>query len=900
MIDYQNPILSTLFIKLYLIKVTPSISHPGSKISIRVLFSSISNKENLYAQFTNANDGFSLRSPNPCKLSEINLFVCEVPSSINKFGYYILQMVDINNFIQNDSHLLRLEIIANPTLLPLVIPANIGYHGTGPRFISVSLAESLNANIMSSTFCNIGPYQQKTQALVKSPTEILCLINGTHYKSQMPLCVEITVNYGFDTTKTCAASVSSYRFPVISNFAPTFLSVERSTGNINIYGQKFSNSYKYACVLMKTTEIDYISIGNYISDTQISCNIQKSRFNSTYIGDFAIYADSVLVYKNEMKIIKDIKILNLAPNSGPSTGGTLVTLKLSEKINLIDGISWKCRISSTFEAADPIFLVNAQIIDSQTIKCTMPDVSSNIGFTTTTYTEFYISVIQYDLQISKELTRFTFYKPPTVSSVIPDNGYIDKENVVKLLGNDFLGWNTLSAKLVWSDGEKILIPLFINVNTVIVNIPIGIPLSHNNMPNVKIYISNNGYEFSDTFATYSVKIPPTLHDIIPRIGSNLGGTFVQILGSRFTETVQSCKFGNLIVPATYVSPSNITCIAPQPEAHTSTVVRISLLFLPDTEILDNELYYQYGDVNIITEFVPAEYQITGGINIIITGNFQAFINSSPIDILFGGIVATKTTLINSTTINAVLPPCPNAKFVGVSLRVGQTEYTNEYLFFEYKDYGSMTSITPTHGPSYGKNGIFVTGTGFLYNSLTFCVIDNTYYMPVSYVNETQLDCVMPPHKPGQVSVEIMFNNLYTTTTGIKYSYDPDVEVQSFSLTYIPIEGNVPVIASGRNFPSTYPVTFLIGGVSAIGEYVSSTQMKLTVPTQNEYGLKEIKISTNGYNYVLVNGLYVYYHKLIYLNGISPDTIPANKPNKITLTGENFPISPLYFLPYVTL
>ena len=893
LIDYANPALNSLFIKLYLQELVPKVLHPGSTFAVKVLFSSLSISP--YAQFTNVVSGTSVLSPTSCTLSQTNVYTCAVPMSVTAYGTHILQLVDSSGHVLNDNHLLRTEIILRPTISSGPVPSKAAYNGTDRRFLSLTLSAPLTVNVLDSSYCFIGPYKIRSKAVIKSLTELMCEINGKYYTAP-PVCVELSVNDGYDLTTACAASVSTYRLPIISSFAPKFVASERVQGAyIYVTGAGFTTALGYACSVSKdSTTIDYVSLGTVLSDTTLSCEVKKSRFNATYSGTLQIYADSVLLHTGPLLIIKDVLISSYSPSSGPDLGGTIVVLTLSEKLNLLSGVAWKCRVSATFDVSTgAVVSVDAKVTSETSLSCVMPDVSAQITYPPDiSFVTFYISVTQYDLVVTNSTSTFIYYKQPVVASIVPKKVYIDVVSAVKVTGSNFLGWSTFAAKLVWNGGEKTAVPLYMDSTDIVVPIPSGIPLSEKPLGYVAVEVSNNGIDYTSNNVSYAVWLPPTLLKVSPSVGSKLGGNVVQILGSRFNPEVLLCKFGNTSVTATYVSSSTITCTAPQPTSTSITKVNVSLVFDPDVEINNNTLTYEYAEVGIITAISPSQYALLGGANVTITGNFASLL-SETVNVLFGSISAAKVYVLNSSTIIATVPASSSAEYVGVTLKTATASYTNELLMFEYTDYGTLQKVVPDHGLSAGENAIMLQGVNFTYSAMTFCVVNGTQRRQATFVNSTLLSCVMPSCDAGPVSIELEFDGIYLTASGLKYTYELDIEVSKTSIALVPISGGVTIKFTGRNFPSATGLTFRIGDVSTQGTYVSGTEETFVAPAQAEFGVKEVRLSTNGYNFVRVASISLYYYKTIYVTAVTPSTIPAGKANTITISGQNFPVTTLY-------
>ena len=678
LIDYNSPVLHSTFIKLFMLSVSPQITHINTIIEVKVLFSALG--RTVYAQITHAVDGFSLTSDSACTLTNTSVYSCAIPSTVTKFGNYILRLVDQNSYALNDNHLLRLAVIARPVPVS-VEPLQTSIQGTGRRFLKVTLNSAVTVNVMNSTYCFVGPNKSKVRGFFKSLTEILCDVTGKQHATP-PLCVEISLNGGHDITSACAATVSTYRLPLVYNITPSYMSIDRYN-SFYISGTKMLSLFEYSCALKKSDEIDFVSIGVVVNDSCVRCDSNLSRFNQTYTGHMLFYADSILLFNSSVSFIKDVIISTLSPNCGPDIGNTTVAITLLESLSPLEGdVQWQCRFSRQLNASSGVVkIVNATVVNTTSVTCVSPNVNSDIQYSGDTYVPYYVAVSQHDTTFQSSTAKFYFYPSPQVVNLFPSEGYITEDNLIKVIGTNFLNWKSLRAKVKWSDGENIVEPLFLDSESLILHVPVGTYLSTNLTDNLTIQISNNAIDYSSSSQNYTYRITPNLLTLTPSSGSNKGGSTVQVIGYRFNNEVKWCKFGEVLVDATYVNTHLLTCVSPTPLSNSTTTVNFTIIFEPNIEIAQNALSFEYLDQTLISSFTPTEYHISGGITVIIIGNFSSLLSYSSVKAYFGTEASSNTTIVNSTHIYAVLPAVSEEKSVSVSIVANNAEYTNEFLFF---------------------------------------------------------------------------------------------------------------------------------------------------------------------------------------------------------------------------
>ncbi len=222
-----------------------------------------------------------------------------------------------------------------------------------------------------------------------------------------------------------------------------------------------------------------------------------------------------------------------------------------------------------------------------------------------------------------------------------------------------------------------------------------------------VSISDIGGSRASAQGTASVLPPaPAVTQVNPSSGPTAGGTSVTITGTNFTGAT-GVAFGS--TAATSVAVNSATQITATAPAGTAGTVDVTVTTPSGTSPTGAADQYTYVSRPIITSISPTAGPTAGGTIVTITGtNLQG---ASAVN--FGGTAATAFTVNSGTKITATAP-AGTAGTVDVTVTtVGGTSATSGADRYTYDAAPTVTSISPTAGPTSSGTVVTITGTNFV-------------------------------------------------------------------------------------------------------------------------------------------------------------------------------------------
>ena len=239
----------------------------------------------------------------------------------------------------------------------------------------------------------------------------------------------------------------------------------------------------------------------------------------------------------------------------------------------------------------------------------------------------------------------------------------------------------------------------------------------------------------------------------------------------------------------------------------------------------------------ITGVSPASGPTTGGTSVTITGT--GFTGATAVK--FGATNATGYTVNSATQITATAP-AGSAGTVNVTVTTaGGTSATGAANQFTYIPAPTVTSISPTAGPTAGGTSVTITGTGL--TGTTAVTFGATAATGFTVNSATQITATAPAGSAGTVNVRVTTTGGTSATSAAnQYTYVATPTVTSISPTAGPSTGGTTVTITGSNFSGTTAVTF--GATAATGFTVNSaTQITATAPSGT--GTVDVRVTTTG-------------------------------------------------------
>ena len=371
----------------------------------------------------------------------------------------------------------------------------------------------------------------------------------------------------------------------------------------------------------------------------------------------------------------------------------------------------------------------------------------------------------------------------------------------------------------------------------------------------------NGFTYVDA---------PTLTSITPVVGPVAGGTPVTLAGTNFRAGMQ-VRFGGVLAPLGSINPGGTSATVTTP-AHAAGAVDVSVTTPGGTATLPGS--FTYVAVPSLATVSPNEGPTAGGQTVTLTGaNFRAGMQVS-----FGSTAATGLVVVSPTEATVVTP----AHAVGaVGVTVTTPGGTSTPSTYTYVVLPVLVSVTPDNGPVGGGTTVTLAGSGF--RSGMQVRFDGALAFLVS-VNPggTSAVVINPTHPAGTVDVTVSTpGGTETRSNGFTYVAVP--ELTAVSPDEGPTTGGQTATLTGTGFRAGMQVSF--GGALATGlNVVSATQATVTTPG-HAAGVVDMSVSTSGGSFTLPGG----YTFVIAptLTAVAPDEGPSAGGQTVTLSGTGF-------------
>ncbi len=577
--------------------------------------------------------------------------------------------------------------------------------------------------------------------------------------------------------------------------------------------------------------------------TSLSTAIPADHF--TYLGDAS----------QPLPVVQGV-----SPNSGPNSGGTVVTLT-GVNFTGTKAVTFGNTPASSFTVLDDTHIqATAPVHAGGTVNVKVTNLFSSSG--------------------DKTASHFTYLLAPTVTAVYPPQGVVG--TTVYITGTSFTPTTTVTF------GGTFFVPTFLSSQELQVAAPNG---TWGSTASVQV---SNGYGYSNlgvfTYSYPSSSTVPTVTAISAPVwpwqaaGPLAGGTIATITGTNFTNAT-TVLFGG--VPATFSinSPTQITATAPA--AGTPGTVHVQVVtpsaISATTPTNPHDQFY-YAGLPVITGISANTGPTTTGTTVTVSGYQlanveQVLFNNVP---WTGGSYTANYPDSTSITVNVPAASMPGLVDVQVITDGGTSALTPADHFTYYTPGSTVVSgISLNSGPTLGGNVVTITGANF--TGARSVAFGNTPATSFTVNSATQITATAPPGlAAGPVDVRV------TSATGVaspvtiadQYTY-----VAPPTVTLVnngnPIIGGSVVTIMGYNFTGVRAVMF---GNLPVPNFtvVSDNQITATAPSQVTNPV-DVQVN-NLYNTSdsTTNSLYPATHYLIY----TPASSTTNTPVSITALALN--------------
>jgi hypothetical protein len=410
-------------------------------------------------------------------------------------------------------------------------------------------------------------------------------------------------------------------------------------------------------------------------------------------------------------------VTSLSPSTGPSAGGTTVT---------ISGTNFSADSSVTFGGiqATSVSVESSTLIQTVSPAGT-PGATVQVAVTDSAGTSPDTSTSEFS---------YANDVGPTITSISPNLGQYG--NTVTIYGTNFdEGSLGVYFGNVMASGVT-----YVSPNQLQVIVPAGADGS-----TVRVMVVTTYGASPDTTAdyfTYSLGTEPTVSSISPNVGWE--GDAVTIFGSGFDADNLMVYFGGQPAEAvTYLDSNQIQAIVPAGANGTMVPVTVYTNYgsSADTSADYFTYYYYPANLPVISTISPSYGPSTGGTTVYIQGS--GFTGDSVV--YFGSYEAAGVFVNSSSLITAVSP----AGVDGTTVPVSVTTYAGTSVEtpaddFAYVNFSAGPTITSI-SPNVGWQGDTVTIQGTNFDGADLAVyFGGVGALSVTYLSPTEIAAVVPP------------------------------------------------------------------------------------------------------------------------------------------------------------
>jgi hypothetical protein len=520
--------------------------------------------------------------------------------------------------------------------------------------------------------------------------------------------VDVTVTTPGGTTAAGSTDRFTFVTPAVTGINPSSGPTAGGT-SVTITGVGFTGA---TAVLFGTVNGASFTVNSDTQITAISPAEAPGTVDVTVITPGGTTATSA---SDQFTFVVAPTVTGLSPSSGPTAGGTIVT---------ITGTGFTRTTLVNFDGvAAASFTVNS---DTQITAVSPAHAAATVDVTVTT---------PGGTTTTGAADRFTYVAAPTVTAVNPSSGPPAGGATVTITGTGFTGATAVqfggvnaASFTVSSDTQITAVTPAHAAGTVDVTVT--------TVGGTSATGSADRYTFADV---------PIVTGISPTQGPTAGGTAVTITGIGFTRTTAVQFDGVQATSFTVNSDTQITAVSPAEPAGTVDVTVTTGGGTSATGAADR---FTYVAAPTVTAVSPTSGPTTGGATVTITGT--GFTGATAVQ--FGGVNAASFTVVSDTQISAVTP-AHAAGTVDVTVTTGGgTSATGSADRYTFVAAPTITSLFPTNGSTSGGTIVTIFGTGF--TGATALLFGTVAASSFTVLGDNLITAITPAHDPGTVDVTV--------------------------------------------------------------------------------------------------------------------------------------------------
>jgi hypothetical protein len=278
----------------------------------------------------------------------------------------------------------------------------------------------------------------------------------------------------------------------------------------------------------------------------------------------------------------------------------------------------------------------------------------------------------------------------------------------------------------------------------------------------------------------------------------------------------------------------------------------------------------------VTGIVPTSGPLSGGTSVVITGsNYH-----SPATVSFGGVAAIQAVVQNTTTIVA-RSPAESAGSVDVTVTTaGGTSATSAADVYTYQAPPTVTSVSPSDGPSSGGTSVTITGTNFQ-GSTKVVFFGTAKASHVVRLNPTTITAISPAGT-GTVDVTVKTRGGTSATSSADlFTYDSGTAGHRVAGSVV----HPPTVTGLR--PN---IGALGGGTTVIvsgNNYVDPDVHHIVATSPAGTGTVDVTVTTDNGTSATSSADQFHYAPAPTVSSVSPNQGVAFGGTSVTITGTNY-------------
>jgi hypothetical protein len=515
-------------------------------------------------------------------------------------------------------------------------------------------------------------------------------------------------------------------------------------------------------------------------------------------------------------------VTSIKPASGPTAGGTLVTITGSD-------LGTKSTATVQFGGVS----VAPSIDNGTTIVVASPSGKAGTVDVTVKSDGGTSAISAHD--------KFTYIAAPVITQISPTAGPLAGGATETITGANFTGATVVAFGTARAANLKVVSSTKITAT---------IPKEKAGTVNVRV-VTPGGTSDAVTADQYTYVAAPTVTQVSPAAGPLKGGAAVTITGTNF-DGPTAVYFGT--VPATNVkvvpntSNTEITATIPKYKAGT---VNVTVTTVGGTSAISSSDQFLYLAPPSVKGVSPTAGPLGGGTVVTITGTNLG--TKSTTTVQFGAVSVTPKS-DNGTKIVVDSPSSTFTVTTPVAVTVttlGGASAKSSSVYFVYTAAPAITALTaatsPAVGPAKGGTQVTITGTNLGTVSTAKVRFGSVEVTPTSD-NGTTIVVKSPPmtvtDATGMQTVDVRVSTVGGTATAPQtFTYFALPTVTGVSPATGPLAGGLPVTITGTNFSG--PVAVYFGTTRASGvTVVSDTEITATIP-KGKAGTVNVTVTTVG-------------------------------------------------------